>query len=176
MFSVVSVCQSFCPERIPYDNYPWYIGSHCAAPSHSHPLWNGTLLYRETPPDTGLTVQGPPRHRTSLYKYPLVLTFIGHHWRPVQTSSLQDPPTPLLVTSGGHHWDLFKLVHFNTPTTTGVDIWWLLNAHTVGASGRYTSYWNAFLFATDFDYLEEDLDMSFTSVVFKRYVATLLYF
>ena len=50
---------------------------------------------------------------------PLLLTSGGHHWRPVQTCSLEDltpPPTQVLITSGGH-W-----------------------------SGRYTSYWNAVFF------------------------------
>ena len=33
---------------------------------------------------------------------PLLVTSGGHHWRPVQKCSLEDPPLPLLVlTSGG---------------------------------------------------------------------------
>ena len=50
------------------------------------------------------------------------MTSGGHHWRPVQTCSLQDPPPHT-------HW-CWHLV--------------AIEAHAVGASGRYASYWNAF--------------------------------
>ena len=45
------------------------------------------------------------------YNTPLLLISGGHHWRPVQTCSL-DPylsvPTPLLLTSSGGHRNLFR--------------------------------------------------------------------
>ena len=49
------------------------------------------------------------------------MTSGGHQWRPVQTCSLEDPPT------------------------TSTDIWWPPK-HVQLASGRYSSHWNAFLF------------------------------
>ena len=35
------------------------------------------------------------------HTYPLLVTSGGHPWRPVQTCSLQDLPTPLVLTSSG---------------------------------------------------------------------------
>ena len=48
-------------------------------------------------------------------------TFGGQYWRSVRTSSLEDP------------------------FPVSADIWWLLK-HVRLASGRYLSYWKAFLF------------------------------
>ena len=76
MFSVVSVSQSFCsrafsPAPPPHPSPD--MGTHCAGtPPPSH-LWTWNL-----------TVQGPPP--------PLRVTSGGHHWRPVQSCSLQDTP------------------------------------------------------------------------------------
>ena len=55
---------------------------------------------------------------------PLLLTSGGQHWRPLQTCSLEDPPRS--------------------------DIWWWPLKHVRFASGRYASYWNAFLFLAIF--------------------------
>ena len=85
----------------------------------------------------------PMMHWTSLYSPPLgsvpsywtwdlivqgspgpgPVAFGGHHWRPVQTYSPQDPPHPLW------HWHLVMAVE----------------ARMVIASGRYASNWNACL-------------------------------
>ena len=59
----------------------------------------------------------PPPHRE--HTHPLPMTSDGDHWRPVQTCSFQGLPRPHLVVA--------------TETET----------HT---SGRYTSYWNGFLY------------------------------
>ena len=59
-----------------------------------------------------------------------------------------DPPSPLLVTSGGHHWrpvqtcSLDLTVQGASPITT--DIWWPPK-HIQLANGQYASYWNVFL-------------------------------
>ena len=65
-----------------------------------------------------------PRHGFSPYKDPRLLQVIsgGHHWRPVQNCSLQDPPNPWC-------WHLVAI-----------------EACTVSASRQYASYWNAVLF------------------------------
>ena len=55
-----------------------------------------------TPRDgTSLTL-APPGHQTwdPPAPAPLLVTSSGHHWRPDQTCSLEDPP-PVLI-SGGH--------------------------------------------------------------------------
>ena len=61
------------------------------------------------------------RHQTQL---PLLLTSGGHHWRPIQTCSFDDP--------------------------CGIDIWWWPMKHVRFASGRYAFYWNAFLIVSVF--------------------------
>ena len=68
--------------------------------------------------------------------------FGSQDWIPIQIYSLEDPP--LLVTSCDlvdKAGDLFKLVHLRTPAHLVVAI----ETCTVGACGRYASYWNAFL-------------------------------
>ena len=64
----------------------------------------------------------PPRHTLQPgIPYPLLLTSGGHLWRPVKTCSIKalPPALPTVLTSSGGH-----------------------------RSGRYTSYWNVFLFLT----------------------------
>ena len=41
---------------------------------------------------------------------PLLLTSGGHHWKPVQTWSLEDlpPPLPPVLTSSGGHWNMYS--------------------------------------------------------------------
>ena len=53
---------------------------------------------------------------------------------------------PMLVTSGGHHWKPVQTCSFEDPTPISTDIWWL--KHTQLASGWYASYWKAFLLPT----------------------------
>ena len=107
MFSYMSVC----PRGITCDQYPWCIGPHCTGTPQalSHPLRHGTS---GTTQSYRVDIEHQP--------YPLLVTYGGHHWRPVQNCSLQDPPPPVLTSSD----------------ETGI----------VGVSGQYGSYWNAFLF------------------------------
>ena len=102
MFSVVSVCSGVGE----INHYPWCIGPHCTGP-----LQHGTrsTALRPIPPQIfDLTVHPfpsppwpPSRYRTTV-QGPLLVTSDDHHWRPVQTCSLQDTPQ------------------------TDADIWWLL--------------------------------------------------
>ena len=79
-----------------------------------------------SPQTWDLTVPSPPPgYGSSKYRDALLVASGGHHSRSVQTCSLQDPPPYWYVVA--------------------------IEAHTVGASGRYTSYWNAFLFIILFD-------------------------
>ena len=43
------------------------------------------------------------RHGT----YPLLLTSGSHHWRPIQTCSLQDLTPPKVLTSSGGHQNMY---------------------------------------------------------------------
>ena len=80
-------------------------------------LFTGVLTVQPPPPALppsrhGTSRQGPPGHGTSLHRdpSPLLVTSDGHHWRPVQTSSLQDP-------------------------LTSTDIWWLLKQVRLAHAG-----------------------------------------
>ena len=53
-------------------------------------------------------------------------------------------PNPLLVRFGGHHWRPVQIFSLEDPSPTSTDIWWPKYAWLT--SGRYTSYRNAFLF------------------------------
>ena len=61
----------------------------------------------------------------------------------------QDPfspcPASLLVTSDGHHWKPVQICSLQEPPPTSAEIY-SGEAPTVGASMQYTSYWSAFLF------------------------------
>ena len=63
-------------------HYPRYIGPHCT----------------DTPNTTNTPFQDM-KHGT--LGAPLLVTSSGHHWRPVQKSSLEDPPLPQLVLTSG---------------------------------------------------------------------------
>ena len=123
MFSYVSVSQSVCPQGALCDHYSWCIGTHCTRP-HTRPCpppGHGTL--EPLPPwdlKDPLPQLSPLDMGPQPWPHPLLVTSWGHHWRPVQTCSLQDPP-----------WCIHLMA---------------VEADTVSASGRYTSYWNAFLF------------------------------
>ena len=52
---------------------------------------------------------------------------------------------PLLVISVGHHWSPFQTCSFEACSYRVVAI----EPHMVGVSGRYASYWNAFLFSSN---------------------------
>ena len=72
-------------EVSPCDHYPSCIGPHCTPHPPSPQPW-------------------PPRHQTW---DTLLKTSGGHHWRPIQTCSFEDPP--LVLTSGGrslHSWQV----------------------------------------------------------------------
>ena len=89
--------------------------------------WGGGSHVTITFDALDLTVQAPRSpHGLGIS---LVVTSDGHYWRPVQTCSLHDP-TPFL---------LHRCRHLAA-----------IKAHTVCASGRYASYWNAFLFKNPF--------------------------
>ena len=76
--------------------------------------------------------------------------------RPVQTSLPVDPPLP--TTSTDIWWtSLLRPVQTSSPVdpplpTTSTDIWWPPK-HVRLASGRYISYWNAFLLYIVFNLL-----------------------
>ena len=93
IFSVVVVCQSFCPqEGAPYDHYRLCLGPHCRDPTTGSGPLVPVLLQtwdRGTPPNPD----------------PLLVTSGGQHWRPVQTGSLDltvQPLSPRVLTSGSH--------------------------------------------------------------------------
>ena len=90
VFTGVSL--SFCSGG----RVPWWMGPHCTGPPFSLPdMWHGDL----PPPSPG--PHGTPPQ--------LLVTSGGHHWRSVQTCSLEDPHS-------------------------GIDIWWPLK-HIRLASG-----------------------------------------
>ena len=78
-----------------------------------------------------LTVQGPSPPDMGPSGLLLLVTSGVHHWKPVQTCSLD----------------------FNVQGPTGADTW-CTPKYIRLASGRYTPYWNSFLFlsALPFDY------------------------
>ena len=78
------VFSHFVHRGVPCDHYLWCIGPHCTDPHSGH----GTSL------DWTST--------------PLLMTSGGHHWRPVQTCSLQEPPLP--TATGTDIWSLLKYV------------------------------------------------------------------
>ena len=97
-------------EGVPYGYYPWCIRPHwTGSPALSR---HGTSLYRD-PSKYGTSLQGssspsPPGHGALLYtdkgeaSPTLLVTSCGHHWRLVQTCSLQDPSCPLVLKSDGY--------------------------------------------------------------------------
>ena len=97
MFSVVCVCLSFCSQGGSLcDHYPLYIG----------PVSTGPLI--QYPPTQGPapSVQGPSPSHPIQGPSPLLVTYIGQDWRPVQTCSLEDLTVQaltfeLVLTSGG---------------------------------------------------------------------------
>ena len=57
------------------------------------------------------------------------------------------PPYPLLLlASGGHHWKPVQTCSLEDLPLTGTDTLWQPPKHVQLASGQYASYWNAFLF------------------------------
>ena len=60
MFSIVFVCQSFCPGGVPYDHYPWCFGT-LQAPHHTRtpplPLYRDLTIHPTSSSCTG-TSQG----------------------------------------------------------------------------------------------------------------------
>ena len=108
---------------------PWYIGPHCTVPPgpipppsrHWTTLGQASPVRRSQhdicwpqpwPLDMGLHIKPQATG-------PLLVTSGGHHWRPLQTCSLEDPLPSVLTSSG--------------------------EGCTVGASRLHASYWNAFL-------------------------------
>ena len=85
------------------EHCPWCIWPHCTAP---HPL-----------------ELGPPHQPIHVQTWsPLLVTPGSHHWRPVQTSSLEDiPPSPVLP-SGGHRSMCGWEVGSTHPTATELDM------------------------------------------------------
>ena len=82
MFSVISVCPSFCQWGVPCDHYPWCIRAHHrnSLARYFTGLW--ISLYR------------PSGHGTALYRdppaHPELMTSGGQDWRSVQTCSSED--------------------------------------------------------------------------------------
>ena len=74
--------------------------------------WNPPALVAHPDIRYGTPHHGPAQH--------LLVTSDGHHWRPVQTCSFEDPPPP----------------------PTGTDVWLL--KHIPLARTRYASCWNDF--------------------------------
>ena len=118
MFSFMCVCRSVCL---------W--GSHVAIARMMH--W--TSLCGDTPQPL---LRPFSRHGTPTPAPAL---------SPLQTwdTLASCPLGPLLVTSGGHHWTPVQTCSLEDPPI-GADIWWPPK-HVRLASRRYTSYWNAFL-------------------------------
>ena len=101
MVLYMSVHQSVCPQG----DYPWFIGTHCTDPCPSPALYMGP--------------QGPP--------LPLLLVTSGsHHWRPVQTCSLQYSP-PVLTSSG--RWSMVTSTH-----PTGI-LYFAIKWYSLSAAG-----------------------------------------
>ena len=114
------------------------------SPMWPFPMMHLTLLYRTHPQSQSCPsrhgISGPPSDmgpQTSSSPSPG-----GYHWRPVQTSPLQDPLS----------WHLVVI------EVTGM----------TGASGRYASYWNAFLFTFSFTFYSFLDQMQFPLNLKKR--------
>ena len=72
MFSLVCLCLS-TGRGFPCDHYSWNMGPHCTRTPSKVPAL-------------------PPQHQTwdPSGPSPLLVTSFGHHWRPIQTCSLED--------------------------------------------------------------------------------------
>ena len=105
------------------------------APCLSRPGTWGPSQPQLLPPDIG---HGLPGHS------PLLVTSGGHHWRPVQTCSLE----------------------FTVRMPHCTDIWWSLK-HVWLASRWYACYWNAFLFF-DADSTSSTIEKLFSVVIEEK--------
>ena len=125
MSSQVSVCHS--AQEIPM--WPLPMMFHCTDPTCPPPLDIRPGIH-----PSGSAALPSSRHQT---------------WNPsvlLWTSDLG--PTPYYWHLVANTRDLLKLVHVRTPP--GGDIWWRSLKHVRFVSGRYTFYWNAFLFLIRF--------------------------
>ena len=104
--------------------YPWCIGLHCTGPLTS-PVPLG--MYRNPQPHPTPTLT--PRHGTLLYRNSQPLP-------PLPTWDLTIWNPPLLVTSGSHHWRPVQTFSLQDPHPTGSDIWWLLKQVRSLQAGR----------------------------------------
>ena len=82
MFSLVSVCQF--TRGVPYDQYPWCIGLYCSGP----------LLVLVPAPTLDIWHETYPEHQSWAPLWPghspLLVKSGGHHWKSVETCSLED--------------------------------------------------------------------------------------
>ena len=91
----------------------------------------------------------------------LLLTSGGHHWRPVQTCSVEGLLPLLMLTPSSGVWQTPPLGTHPRADTLWADIPWEAGStpphgsrkHNPDGhcSGRYASYWNAFLLKPDFN-------------------------
>ena len=68
----------------------------------------------------------PPDMRTWVPSPPPLLTSGGHHWRPVQTCSLEGIPTPfpsMVLTPCGSHWNMYGWLADGTHPTGMLSSW-----------------------------------------------------
>ena len=132
MFSVVSVCQSFCPQGVPMWPLPTM---HWTLPYFTISLYKG--LPAPVPQQTwDLSVQGP---------LPQPLPACDIWWSGLKTC-------PNFFTWGPPASDIWwpRLETFSKlftwgPSPTSADMWWTVKHIRLG-SGRYGSYGNVFLF------------------------------
>ena len=100
MLSQVSICHSGWGS--PHDHYPWSIGPHCTRPPRHQTWYLLTPVHQTWDPPPPRTSDLEPSMAPA--QPPQLVTPGGHHWRPVQTCSFEDPPG---ATSNGCRWSMY---------------------------------------------------------------------
>ena len=149
MFSVVSVFQAVCPQRVLCDHYPWCIGPHC----RGIPLVQAQLPLQTwdlRPPRPGLVPfrmwdMGPPSPtppaseiwwlspETCSNLFTWGLPTPHQYWHLVTTEAGMVGKRAVCILLECITRDLFKLVHFRTPAPHQ---YWHLVAIEAGMVGK----------------------------------------
>ena len=95
----------------PCDNYLWCFGSHCTGPQPPHDRHETYFLIPSFSPLPMGSSPSPCYWHLVVINgdmVPLLLASSGHHWRAIQTCSLEDLPQ-LVIASGSGHQNRYDL-------------------------------------------------------------------
>ena len=187
MFSQESVCPSFCSGGSPCDHYPWCIRPHCISPPSRHgdtpsttlPLPNivwpslGTCSNRFIGPHCTALGYGNPLGRVRVIQIGFFKWYLPHTYEVGEGNVFRGV---CLSTEGGFSvfGSMFLLrglcLLFHVPSGRGVSLTetlldrdpspWTEDPPMV-KSGRYASYWNAFLLTIKSCWLDLNLTKTF---------------